>query len=199
MRKDKDLLRDMSPLPRSPRFARHPVWLVTVLSALLAGTLLAGTLLAACGAATGQRTSLFAAPTAAPTATATSVPTVAAPTPISQPTVAPIPKSSLPTLAPPAGWRTIFTLSDTTGAHGDDIAQQTFIVTSPYIILFSCKGSGGAIKVLYQGTIGGADCSGPSVIHRTGTLTSAQPDHSAFVTVSPLGTVIWELLVAIRD
>jgi hypothetical protein len=175
---------------------------------LIAALLLASTLLAACGApTTNQQTSLFAAATVAPTTTgsatptamATLTPTAAPPTNIATPTVAPIPQSSLPTLASQAGWHTVLTLSDTTGAHGGDIQQQNFIAAKPYIILYSCKGSGGALKVIYQDTVGGAYCDNPPRINRTKTLTSTQPDHSAFVTVSPMGNIIWELLVEMQD
>ena len=184
-------------LPRSSR-SRWSRWLVVV------AILLASSLIAACGAATARpNTSLFGASTPVPATssaiTPTVTPAVAAPTATTQPTVAPIPKSSLPTLAPPAGWHTALTLSDTTGAHGGDIAQGSFIASKSYIILYSCKGSGGALKVLYQDTIGGGYCANPPRIERTKTLRSTQPDHSAFVTVSPLGSVIWELLVATQD
>lgn len=174
---------------------------------LLVAALLASTLLTACGApTTGQQTSLFAASmvastaTASATATATvaSTPTVV-PTNTPTPTVAPIPKSSLPTLAPAAGWHTVLTLSDTTGAHGGDIQQQNFIATKPYIILYSCQGNGADLKVIYQDTVGGAYCTNPPTIKRTKTLTSTQPDHSAFVVASPMGNIIWELLVEIQD
>lgn len=154
--------------------------------------------LAACGVTpAGQRTTFSAAvSTVAPTET----PTFVVPTNTPQPTstVAPIPKSSLPTLTAAAGWHTVLTLSDTTGAHGDDIAQATFIASKPYVILYSCKGSG-ALKVLYPGTIGGADCTGIPKIHRTGALKPAQPGDPAFVTASPNGTIIWELLVAMEN
>ena len=174
---------------------------------LIAALLLASTLLAACGApTTKQQTSLFAASTAAPmttalataTATVASTPTVV-PANTATPTVATIPPSSLPTLAPAPGWHTVLTLSDTTGAHGGDIQQQSFIAIKPYIILYSCKGDGAALKVIYQDTVGGAYCSNPPRINRTKALTSTQPDHSAFVTVSPMGNIIWELLVEMED
>jgi hypothetical protein len=125
------------------------------------------------------------------------------PTPTAQPfpppTVAPIAKSSLPTLAPAAGWHTALTLSDTTGAHGGDIQQQSFIASKPYIILDSCKGSGGALKVLYQDTVGGAYCADPPTVNRTKTLQSTQPDHAAFVAAAPMGAIIWELLVEMEN
>ncbi|HEY7343468.1 MAG TPA: hypothetical protein VH591_21540 [Ktedonobacterales bacterium] len=168
------------------------LWLVALL------LLLVDTMLAACGVTpVEQRTTLFgAASTISPTAT----PTVPAPTNTAQPTstIAPIPKSSLPTLTSAAGWHTVLTLSDTTGAHGDDIAQGTFIASKPYVILYSCKGSG-ALKVLYPGTIGGAECTGIPKIHRTGTINPAQPGDPAFVTASPDGTIIWELLISMKD
>ncbi len=160
--------------------------------------LLASTLLAACGVTpVEQRTTLFGA---ASTMTPIASPTVPVPTYTAQPTstVAPIPKSSLPTLTSAAGWQTVLTLSDTTGAHGADIAQGTFIASKPYIILFSCKGSG-ALKVLYPGTIGGAECTGIPKIHRTGTINPTQPGDPAFVTASPDGAIIWELLVSMKD
>ena len=179
-------------------WSRRARWLVVV------ALLLASSLMAACGAATARpNTSLFGPSTPAPATssafTPTVTPTVAVPTATTQPTVAPIPKSSLPTLAPPAGWHTVLTLSDTTGAHGGDIVQGSFIASKPYIILYSCKGSGGALKVLYQDTIGGAYCADPPRIERTKTLKSTQPDHSAFVTVAPMGNIIWELLVAMQN
>lgn len=190
------LLRNTSPSRIPSSLPRRIVWFIAAL-------LLASMLLAACGAPTpGERTSLFAASTAAPTttATATVAPTpTAVPTSAATPTVVPIPPSSLPTLAPEPGWHTVLTLSDTTGAHGGDIQQQSFIATRPYIILYSCKGSGGALKVIYQDTVGGAYCANPPRINRTKTLTSTQPDHSAFVTVSPMGNIIWELLVEMQD
>ena len=182
-----------APLPMS----RRSLWFATI-------PLLVSTLLAACGTATtSQQTSLFAASTVAPTSTATITPTAVMPTPTAQPfpppTVAPIAKSSLPTLAPAAGWHTALTLSDTTGAHGGDIQQQGFIASKPYIILYSCKGSGGAVKVLYQHTVDGAYCTDPPIVNRTKTLRSTQPDHSAFVAVAPMGAIIWELLVEMED
>lgn len=190
------LLRNTSPSRIPSSLPRRIAWFIAAL-------LLASMLLAACGAPTpGERTSLFAASTAAPTttATATVAPTpTAVPTSAATPTVVPIPPSSLPTLAPEPGWHTVLTLSDTTGAHGGDIQQQSFIATRPYIILYSCKGSGGALKVIYQDTAGGAYCANPPRINRTKTLTSTQPDHSAFVTVSPMGNIIWELLVEMQD
>ena len=128
----------------------------------------------------------------------TTTPTTAAPTNTVQPTIAVIPKSSLPTLTSAAGWHTVLTLSDTTGAHGADIAQANFSASKPYVILYSCKGSG-ALKVLYPGTIGGAGCYRIPKIHRTGTLTPAQPGDQAFVTASPDGSIIWELLVSMQD
>ncbi len=134
-----------------------------------------------------------AAATLAPT-----TPTTAVPTDTVLPTVATIPKSSLPTLTSAAGWHTVLRLSDTTGAHGADIAQASFSASKPYVILYSCKGSG-VLKVLYPGTIGGAGCTGTPKIHRTGTLTPAQPGDQAFVTASPDGSIIWELLVSMQD
>jgi hypothetical protein len=89
-------------------------------------------------------------------------------------------------------------LSDTTGAHGDDIAQATFIASKFYVILYSCKGSG-VLKVLYLGTIDGADCTGTPKIHRTGMINPAHLGDQAFVTASPDGTIIWELLVAMQN
>jgi hypothetical protein len=164
----------------------------------LGALLLASILLAACGVTpAGQRTKLFgAASTVAPTET----PTLVVPTNTAQPspTVAPIPKSTLPTLAPAAGWHTVLTLSDTTGAHGADIVQATFIASKPYVILYSCKGSG-ALKVFYPETIDGAECTENPKIHRTGTLKPAQPGDPSFVTASPDGTIIWELLVAMEN
>ena len=194
------LLRNTSPSRISSSLPRRVVWLIAAL-------LLASSLLVACGApTTGQRTSLFAASTAAPTTTAlaTATATIAAtstavPTNTATPTVAPIPPSSLPTLGPAPGWHTVLTLSDTTGAHGGDIQQRSFIATKPYIILYSCKGSGAALKVIYQDTVGGAYCDNPPRINRTKALKSTQLDHSAFVTVSPMGNIIWELLVEMED
>ncbi len=176
-------LRDTSPS------SRRWLWLVAVV------LLMTSALLAACGVTpTEQGTVLYGAiATLAPTTT----PTVA-PTNTAQPTVAPIPPSSLPTLTSAAGWHTVLTLSDTTGAHGDDIAQASFIASKPYVILYSCKGSG-ALKVLYPETILGADCRGAPKTHRTGTLKPAQPGASAFVTASPDGSIIWELLVSMQD
>jgi len=172
------------------------IWLIAALP-------LASILLAACGAAPARpNTSLFGASTPAPTTTTTLVPTATPtviPTNTATPTVAPIPKSSLPTLASEAGWHTVLTLSDTTGAHGGDIQQQNFVATKPYVILYSCKGDGGALKVIYQDTVGGAYCTNPPKINRTKTLTSTQLDHSAFVVASPMGNIIWELLVEMED
>ena len=163
-------MRNTSPSRAPLPMSRRSLWFATI-------PLLVSTLLAACGAATtSQQTSLFAAST-----------------------VAPIPKSSLPTLTPAAGWHTALTLSDTTGAHGGDIQQQGFIASKPYIILYSCKGSGGAVKVLYQHTVDGAYCTDPPIVNRTKTLRSTQPDHSAFVAVAPMGAIIWELLVEMED
>ena len=165
---------------------------------LAAMPLLACTILAACGVTpVKQRTTLFGAVS---TIVPTETPTLVAPTNTAQPTstVALIPKSSLPTLTSAAGWHTVLTLSDTTGAHGADIAQGTFLASKPYIILYSCKGSGG-LKVLYPGTIGGAGCTAIPKIHRTGTINPAQPGDPAFVTASPDGTIIWELLVSMKD
>jgi hypothetical protein len=164
--------------------------------------LLASSLMAACGAATVRpQTSLFGASTPVPATssaiTPTVTPTVAVPTATTQPTIAPIPKSSLPTLVPPAGWHTVLTLSDTTGAHGGDIVQGSFIASKPYIILYSCKGSGGALKVLYPETIVGADCTG--AINRTTTVKPKHPGDSVTITASPDGSIIWELLVAMQD
>ena len=175
--------------------SRRSLWFATI-------PLLVSTLLAACGAATtSQQTSLFAASTVTPTTTATFTPTAVMPTPTAQPfpppTVAPIAKSSLPTLTPAAGWHTALTLSDTTGAHGGDIQQQGFIASKPYIILYSCKGSGGALKVLYPETIVGADCTG--AINRTTTVKPKHPGDSVTITASPDGSIIWELLVAMQD
>lgn len=157
--------------------------------------LLTSALLAACGVTPArQGTTLYgSAATLAPTTTPTTVPTNTA-----QPTVALIPPSSLPTLTPASGWHTVLTLSDTSGAHGADIAQQSFSASKPYVILYSCKGSG-ALKVLYPGTILGADCSGAPTINRTKMVKPAHPGDSAFVTASPNGTIIWELLVSMED
>jgi len=180
---------------RSPTHvsSRRLLWLAAIL-------LLASALLAACGVTpAGQQTTLFgAASTIVPTDTATLAPPTNTATVEPTPTIAVIPQSSLPTLAPAAGWHTVLTLSDTTGAHGDDIAQATFIASKPYVILYSCKGSG-ALKVLYPGTIDGADCTGSPKVHRTGTITPAQPGDQAFVTASPDGTIIWELLIATQN
>lgn len=150
--------------------------------------------LVACGVpAAGQRTTLSGAiSTMIPTVT----PTRPVPTNTPQPTVAPIPRSSLPILTSAAGWHTVLTLSDTTGAHGADIAQQSFIASKPYVILYSCKGSGG-LKVFVPGTMFGADCD--AKINRTQTLTPAHPGDLVNVVVSPNGTIIWELLVSMRD
>ncbi len=178
-------------LPSRESF-HHALWLVAVV------LLLAVTLLSACGVTpVGQRTTLSGAVS---TAVPTTTPTVAVPTNTAQPTatVAPIPKSSLPTLTSASGWHTVLTMSDTTGAHGDDIAQQSFIASKPYVILYSCKGSG-ALKVLYPGTIGGAECTATPKIHRTGTINPTKPGDPAFVTASPDGTIIWELLVSMQD
>ncbi len=181
------MLRNTSP---SYVASRHLLWLVAVL------LLLVGTILAACGVTpAGQRTTLSGAVS---TVVPTETPTLVVPTNTAQPTVAVIPKSSLPTLAPAAGWHTVLTLSDTTGAHGDDIAEQSFIASKTYVILYSCKGSG-ALKVLYPGTIDGAECTGIPKIHRTETIIPAHPGDQAFVTASPGGTIIWELLVAMKD
>jgi hypothetical protein len=171
-------------------------WPVTVL------LLLTATLLAACGAATARpNTSLFGASTPVPATSAAITPTVtstvAVPTATTQPTIAPIPKSSLPTLASPAGWHTVLTLGDTTGAQGDGIFQQSFVASKPYIILYSCKGSGGALKVLYPETIVGADCTG--AINRTTTVKPKHPGDSVTITASPDGSIIWELLVAMEN
>jgi len=187
----RDLLRNTSPTRVSSRRS------LRLIASLL---LLASTLLAACGVTpVRQQTTLSgAASTVAPTETPTIVPPTDTATAQPTSTVAVIPRSSLPTLAPAAGWHTILTLSDTTGAHGDDIAQGTFIASKPYIILYSCKGSG-ALKVLYPGTIDGAECTGTPKIHHTGTLEPAQPGGQSFVTASPDGTIIWELLVAMKD
>jgi len=185
----RDLLRNAS---LSRVISRHSL----KFSALL--PLLACTILAACGVTpTRQQTTLFGA---ASTIVPTETPTLVAPTNTAQPTstVASIPKSSLPTLTSAAGWHTVLTLSDTTGAHGADIAQGTFIASKPYVILYSCKGSGG-LKVLYPGTIDGAGCTAIPKIHRTGTINPAQPGDPAFVTASPDGTIIWELLVSMKD
>jgi hypothetical protein len=176
--------------------SRHSRWPVAV------ALLLASGLLAACGAAAARpNTSLFGASTPAPTTTPTIVPTVtptvAVPTATTQPTVAAIPKSSLPTLAPPAGWHTVLTLSDTTGAQGDGIFQQSFIASKPYVIFYSCQGSGGALKVLYPENIVGADCTG--AIHRTATVKPKHPGDSVTITASPDGSIIWELLVAMQN
>lgn len=185
-----DVLRNASP-PRV--ISRHSLKVVALLP------LLASVILAACGVTTAeQRTTLFgAASTVAPTET---TPTLVVPTNTAPPTstVAPIPKSALPTLAPAAGWHTVLTLSDTTGAHGADIAQANFIASKPYVILYSCKGSG-ALKVLYPGTIGGVSCTATPTLHRTGTINPAHPGDQAFVTASPDGAIIWELLVAMED
>lgn len=182
-------LRNRQP-SRIPSSSPRPVvWLIATL-------LLASALLSACGATPVQLG--VAIPTATATLAPTAAPTVV-PTNTASPTVAPIPKSSLPMLAPSPGWHTVLTLSDTTGAHGGDIQQQSFIATRPYVILYSCKGSGGALKVIYQDTVGGAYCDNPPRINRTKALTSTQPDHSAFVTVSPMGNIIWELLVEMQD
>ncbi len=185
----RDLLRNASP---SHVISRHSLKFIALLP------LLASTILPACGVTpTQQKTTLFGAVS---TVTPTASSTVPAPTNIAQPTstVAPIPKSSLPTLTSAAGWHTVLTLSDTTGVHGADIAQGTFIASKPYVILYSCKGRG-ALKVLYPGTIGGASCTATPKLHRTGTINPAQPGDQAFVTASPDGAIIWELLVSMED
>ncbi len=172
--------------------SRRVLWPVALL------LLLTSALLASCGVTpVGQRTTLSGA---ASTLVPTETPTLVVPTNTAEPTptVAVIPKSSLPTLAPAAGWHTVLTLSDTTGAHGADIAQANFIASKPYVILYSCKGSG-ALKVLYPGTIDGASCTATPKLHRTGTINPAHPGDLAFVTASPDGAIIWELLVAMED
>ena len=182
-----DSLRDTSPAasPSSHRW----LWLVAV-------ALLTSILLVACGVTpVSQGTTLYGA---IATLTPTTTPTTAVPTDTAKPTVAPIPPSSLPTLTSAAGWHTVLTLSDTAGAHGADIAQASFSASKPYVILYSCKGSG-ALKVLYPGTILGVGCTGTPKIHRTGTLQPTQPGASAFVTASPDGSIIWELLVSMKD
>ena len=184
------MLRDTSPSPAASPSSRRWLWLVTVL------LLLTSALLAACGVTPARQGTVLYGPAA--TLAPTTTPTTAAPTNTAQPTVATIPKSSLPTLTSAAGWHTVLTLSDTTGAHGADIAQANFSASKPYVILYSCKGSGG-LKVLYPGTIGGAGCTEIPKIHRTGTLTPAQPGDQAFVTASPDGSIIWELLVSMQD
>ena len=184
------MLRDTLPSPAASPSSRRWLWLVAV------ALLLTSALLAACGVTQVRQGTLLYGPAA--TLAPTTTPTTAIPTNTVQPTVASIPKSSLPTLTSAAGWHTVLTLSDTTGAHGADIAQASFSASKPYIILYSCKGSG-ALKVLYPGTILGADCTGTLRIHRTGTLQPAQRGASAFVTASPDGSIIWELLVSMQD
>ncbi len=139
---------------------------------LVAYALLAACLLEACDA--GPTVQLTPAPTTAATSAST---------------------LTLPTLTAEAGWHKVFTLDNSAGAQG---AQQSFTASKPYVILYSCSGSGN-ISISYGQKTESTACSTPPQLNGTDVQQPATAGETIIVSVTATGNADWELLVSMKD
>jgi hypothetical protein len=105
--------------------------------------------------------------------------------------------ATLPRLTSETGWHDVLTMSDTTGS-GIQSMRQSFTASKPYVIFFSCKGSG-SLHVSYGQTEETAPCSGNPELNGTQTLRPAYSGEPVDISVTPNGLVTWELLVSMAD
>lgn len=150
--------------------SRRRLWLVSLLLLAIASALVA------CD--TGPTVERTPVPTTAPAFTAT-------------------PIATMPALTSEVGWHNVLTLGDTSGSSTLSV-QKSFTASKPYVIFYSCKGLG-SLKVSYGQNAETAPCSAAPELNGTQTLLPAHPGETVTVSASPDGSIIWELLVSMKD